>query len=66
MPYIIIVLTIKLFHKMIPSVLLLTRTMEASSSVPSYLKPMRCLRMSVKYSLASLDVLVPKPGLVEK
>lgn len=34
----------------------------ASSSGPEYLKPIRCLAISAKYSLASFDVLVPKPA----
>lgn len=42
----------------------LTRVIASSSSGPAYLKGMRCFCMSEKYSLASCDVLVPKPGHV--
>lgn len=34
----------------------------SSSSGPEYLKGMRCFCISEKYSFASCDVLVPKPG----
>lgn len=40
----------------------LTRVIASSSAGPEYLKGIRCLAISKKYSLASLDVLVPKPG----
>ena len=39
----------------------LTRLIAASSSGPEYLNWIRCLFISAKYSLASFDVLVPKP-----
>lgn len=41
-----------------------TRVIASSSSGPAYLKGIRCLGISEKYSLASWDVLVPKPGWV--
>lgn len=41
---------------------MVTRVIASSSAGPEYLKGIRCLIISEKYSLASLDVLVPKPG----
>ena len=43
-----------------------TRLMAASSSAPVYLNGILWRSISLKYSLASLDVLVPKPVNVEK
>lgn len=41
---------------------MVTRAIASSSAGPEYLKGIRCLAISEKYSLASFDVLVPKPG----
>ena len=49
-------------HLPATTIIELTSTMEASSSAPVYLNGMRCRAMSLKYSFASFEVDVPKPG----